>query len=103
MRVQIQPIYGPQSYFMSVSDHKILSGRAAVAASGNTPAVAAIVGTISSEISFHDISGRTLFTKRESLTPAQYAAWDDSVFDDDDYFTQCHLVNESAAVDTTEL
>jgi hypothetical protein len=114
MRIAIQPkagLTGNSAVTFEVSDSRVVSGKAAIAevpavpAQGTqgqegyvpavpaVPAVAAVPGNVDSQIAFYDASGRQLTAVRAQLTPEQYAAWDETVADDDAYFVQCHAAN----------
>lgn len=102
MNKQIQPkdsLVGDQAVRFEVSDHRVISGSNAIQAQGEdgqpgyVPAQPAIPGNVDSQIAFYSASGTQLIAKRARLTAEQYAQWNSSVVDDDEFFWQCHASN----------
>lgn len=100
MRLKTNPYSVPQAYYIEVSDHKIIDGKNPTTVDGEE--VPGVPGNISSDVTRYGIEGRVLYSSREVLTPEQYAAWDATVFADDEYFTRCHLENGGGTEDTED-
>lgn len=114
--IAIQPvnIAGRSVIGIRVSDHRVISGKEAVAeipevvadpeavppVSGRLaiPGQAVVPGNVESYIDFIAGDGTAGLSTRLRLTPEQYAAWDDTVIDDDVYFTTCQASNLGVTV-----